>query len=57
MYKQEENEMTDEEINERYRSVIDAAIVAFATDTNYAADVVKKAKTILARQAKKEIVS
>lgn len=51
---QEEDEMTDEEIRLRFGSLIDEAAKAFSIDANYSADIVRRAKTVLARRAKRQ---
>ena len=49
---QEEIEMTDSEILRVYGDLINEAAIAMSLDANYAADIVKKAKSIQARSAK-----
>lgn len=50
----EMDEMTDFEIRQRYGSLISQAAAAFSVDPSYTADIVKKAKLIEARRAKRK---
>lgn len=52
---EDDSGMTDEEIRLRYGSLIKEAANAFATDANYAADIVKRAKIALARKGRREV--
>lgn len=44
--------MTDVEIKLRYSGLLTEAAKAFAVDPSYSADIVKKAKQIIARKTK-----
>jgi hypothetical protein len=50
---QEIAEMTDTEIRLRYGKLVTTASKAFSVDPSYSADIVKKAKQILARKERK----